>query len=89
MFVLAILVHFTKICIRDNVLKLKFSNDDLQCGGIIMSPEATEGIWIPDIHFQNRTYLKQDEEWKWLISSKISTENEIQLKYEIKFPNGH
>ena len=68
----------------DPDVRFKFSNDDLQCGGIIMSPEATEGIWIPDIHFQNRTYLKQDEEWKWLISSKISTENEIQLKYEIK-----
>ena len=71
---------------KDPEVKFKFSTDDKEIGGMVLSPEATSQIWTPDVHIKNRTYFKQDEEWKSLISSKILTAtNEVELRYEMKF----
>ena len=70
----------------DPDIKVQFSNEDLENGGIILGPEATYEIWTPDIHIENRTYFKFDEEWKSLTSSKIlTTKKEVELRYEMKF----
>ena len=70
----------------DPDIKVQFSNEDLANGGIILGPEATYKIWSPDIHIENRTYFKFDEEWKSLRSSKIlTTGKEVELRYEMKF----
>jgi hypothetical protein len=71
---------------KDPEIKFKFSTDDKENGGMVLSPEATSQIWIPDVHIKNRTYFKQDDEWKSLISSNILTDtNDVELKYEMKF----
>ena len=72
---------------EDPDLKFRFSSKDKERGAMFLSPEATSEIWTPDVHINNRTYLKQDEEWKSLISSKIlgGGTNNIELKYEMKF----
>ena len=70
---------------RDPDVKFKFSDEDWQNEGLVLSPNATTRIWNPNLHFKNRTVLKPDEEWKKLVSSKILTRTtEIELKYEIK-----
>ena len=70
----------------DPDLKFKFSIKDQIRGAMLLSPEATSGIWTPDIHIKNRTYFKQPEERESLISSKIlgGGTNQIELTYEIK-----
>ena len=71
---------------KDPGVKFKFSNESLENHGIFLGPNATSKIWIPEVHIKNRTYFKEDDEWKSLISSKILSETEeIELKYEMKF----
>ena len=71
---------------KDPGVKFKFSNESLENQGIFLGPNATSKIWIPVAHIKNRTYFKEDDEWKSLISSKILSETEeIELKYEMKF----
>jgi hypothetical protein len=71
---------------KDPGVKFKFSDESLENNGIFLGPNATSKIWIPDANIKNRTYFKEDEEWKSLISSKILSETEeIELKYEMKF----
>ena len=71
----------------DPDFKFKFSIKDQERGAMLLSPETTSEIWNPDLHINNRTYFKQQEEWESLISSKIlgGKTNQIELKYEMKF----
>ena len=61
----------------DPNIKTNFSKEDRENGGIILSSEAINLIWTPDVYVLNRTSFKTKDEWAALKSSKILTTNEF------------
>ena len=53
---------------------IRTQEDHLQKEGIVLSPEAIDMIWTPDMHIWNRASF--DNEWKAMISSKILSPEE-------------
>ena len=82
----------------DPNIKTTFSNQDIKNGGIVLSSDALQLIWTPDVYILNRTTFRNQDEWASLRSSKILTANEyedklkmtsddktpVEIKYEIK-----
>ena len=61
----------------DPNIKTNFSAEDTTNGGVILSSDAINLIWTPDVYILNRTSFKTKDEWAALKSSKILTANEF------------
>ena len=61
----------------DPNIKTNFSAEDKANGGIILSSDAINLIWTPDVYILNRTSFKTKDEWAALKSSKILITNEF------------
>ena len=77
----------------DPRIKANFLQQNRKHGGILISRETIQQLWIPDFQVWNRTTLKIEKEWASLISSKLLNSKEIndldgknRSEYEYSYP---
>ena len=61
----------------DPRIKAHFSPQNQKRGGILISREAVQHIWIPDFQVWNRTSLTIEKEWASLIRSKVLSSKDL------------
>ena len=64
----------------DPNIKTNFSKQDELNGGIVLSSDAIQLIWTPDVYILNRTRFVNQDEWASLRSSTILTSTEFKDK---------
>ena len=50
----------------DPRIRYKFSTEHLLSGGLFLGPTATDNMWTPDLHIDDRVYFKEEQEWNSL-----------------------
>ena len=61
----------------DPRIRYKFSTEHLLSGGLFLGPEASNQMWTPDLHIDDRVYFKEEQEWNSLISLKVALPTSI------------
>ena len=61
----------------DPRIRYKFSTEHLLSGGLFLGPDASNKMWTPDLHIDDRVYFKEEQEWNSLISLKVALPTSI------------
>ena len=68
----------------DPNIKTNISEEDKAYGRIVLSKEAIEAIWTPDLYILNRKFFKFEEEWISLKSASILTTQKAIINYKLE-----